>query len=133
MGFREGAICWCWEIQPKGDNWTKLRISINRKNKETDEYETEFGGWVDCFGTAVAAKAAKLKAKDRIRLKSVDLTQNYDKENKIMYWNPKIFDFEMADDADTEGEVKKAPVKSKASRAYEGDNDVDEDDGGLPF
>lgn len=38
MGFRNGAFAKVWEVTPVSDTSTKLRISISRKNKQTNEY-----------------------------------------------------------------------------------------------
>ena len=38
MGFRTGAFAKVWEVTPMSDTSTKLRMSISRKNKKTDEY-----------------------------------------------------------------------------------------------
>ena len=132
MGFRNSSFAKIWEVQPKNDRWTKLRLSISHKNKQTDEYEVDFNGWVDCYGTDVATKASRLKEGDRIKLLNVDVTNSYDKEKKVTYWNPKIFDFEIADGASTEpAPAKKSKPASKSARAYEGENDVEDDD--YPF
>ena len=61
MGFRTGAFAKVWEVTPMSDTSTKLRMSISRKNKKTDEYEQDFSGFVLAIGTAAASKAARLK------------------------------------------------------------------------
>ena len=133
MGFREGAFATVWQVEQKNDRWTKLRINISRKNKDTDEYEQDFSGWGDVFGTAAAAKAAKLKEKDRIKLGGVDVTNSYDKDKKVTYWNPKVFDFEMADGAggNSGGRSSSGSSRRREQEAYEGENEADDD--GLPF
>lgn len=133
MGFREGAFATVWQVEQKNDRWTKLRINISRKNKDTDEYEQDFSGWVDVFGTAAAGKAAKLKEKDRIKLGGVDVTNSYDKEKKVTYWNPKVFDFEMADSAGggSGGHSSAGSSRRRTQEEYEGENEADDD--GLPF
>ena len=55
MGFRTGAFAKVWEVTPMSDTSTKLRMSISRKNKKTDEYEQDFSGFVLAIGTAAAA------------------------------------------------------------------------------
>ena len=57
MGFRNGAFAKVWEVTPVSDTSTKLRISISRKNKQTNEYEQDFSGFVLAIGTAAASKA----------------------------------------------------------------------------
>ena len=79
MGFRVGSYCKVWQITPKSDVNTQLRISISKKNKQTGEYEQDFSGFVACIGKAAAKKAAGLKEGDRIRLKDVDVSTTYDK------------------------------------------------------
>ena len=133
MGFREGAFATVWQVEQKNDRWTKIRINISRKNKDTDEYEQDFSGWVDVFGTAAAAKAAKLKEKDRIKLGGVDVTNSYDKEKKVTYWNPKVFDFEMADGSggNSGSHSSSGSSRRRDQESYEGENEADDD--GLPF
>lgn len=91
MGFRYGAITKVWDIKPVSNTRTDLRISISRKNQESGEYEEEFGGFVSCWGTAAAAKAAKLNKGDKIRLGDVDVTNRYDKLSNTIYTNYKVF------------------------------------------
>ena len=93
MGFRVGAYAKVWSIEPKSDTWTKLRISISKKKKDSDEYIYEYSGFVDVNGTVPAARAAKLSEGDRIRLGEVDDLCSYDKENKVERSYRKIFSF----------------------------------------
>ena len=94
MGFRTGAYCRIWEATPVRDKATKLRLSISRKNKQTNEYETDFSGFVMAVGSANASKAAALKDGDRIKIGDCDVTTRYDKEKKVSYTNFVIFSFE---------------------------------------
>ena len=122
VGFRNSAYCKCWEVRPGQGNFTKVRLSTSRKNKDTGEYEQDFSGYVMMIGQA-HAKSQKLKEGDRIRLGDVDVTTTYNKEQKKEYVNYKCFDFSMADDnvgqSANAGRVDANPV--------EGDNDVDEE------
>lgn len=77
MGFRTGAFAKVWEVTPMSDTSTKLRMSISRKNKKTDEYEQDFSGFVLAIGTAAASKAARLKEGDRIKLGEGDAFDSY--------------------------------------------------------
>lgn len=129
MGFRNNSFATVWEVRSQNEKWTKVRVSISRKNQDSGEYETDFSGWVDFYGTAVASKAAKLKEKDRIKLISVDLTNRYDKQQNATFWNPKCFEFEMADGSGSGSDS--APRQQQRSAAYEGNNAVD--DSNLPF
>ena len=100
---------------------TSVRVSINRKDKNTGEYVQDFGGYVSFIGTACADKAAKLKPKDRIKLGDVDVNNRYDKERNQTYTNFNVYSFEMAD----------APQSAPVSHA---DPEPDEDPSSdLPF
>lgn len=127
MGFRTGSFCTIWEVEPVSDVNTKARISISRKNKQTGEYETDFSGYVNFIGTAAAKKAACLKEKDRIKLGDVDLTNKYDAEKKVTYYNPKIFNFETQDELDG----KTAQAADHTPKKPVDDGEVD--DSRLPF
>lgn len=96
MGFRTGAYATIWEIKKGNGNYTDIRLSISKKNKQTNQYETDFSGFVRLIGTA-HQNAAALKEKDRIKIGSCDVTNHYDKEKNITYTNFAIFDFEEAD------------------------------------
>ena len=127
MGFRKEAFATIWSVESTSDTFTKARISISRKNKQTGEYDTDFSGFVSFVGTAAAKKAAVLKEKDRIRLGDVDVTNKYDKEKNVTYTNYKIFSFETQNEIDggsrnTESPEPKKPVD---------DGEVDDDR--LPF
>lgn len=95
MGFRSGSYATIWSVDPVSDVQTKARISVSRKNKQSGEYETEFSGFVNFFGTAAAKKAACLKEKDRIKIGDCDVKTHYDKEKNITYYNFNIFSFEV--------------------------------------
>ena len=97
MGFRTGSYAKVWEVEQKSSTWTKGRISISRKNKNTGEYEQDFSGFVDFTGTASATKAAGLREGDTIRLGDVDVVRVWDKERQKEYINYKIFSFENDD------------------------------------
>lgn len=125
MGFRKDAYAKVWEVESVSDTLTKARISISRKNKQTGEYETDFGGYVSFIGTAAAKKSAVLKEKDRIKLGDVDVTNKYDKEKNTTYTNFKIFSFETQDDADNSS----AAVETAQDHVDDGEVE----DSGLPF
>lgn len=126
MGFRKDSFATIWSVEPTSDTLTKARISISRKNRQTGEYENDFGGFVSFVGTAAAKKAASLKERDRIKLGDVDVTNRYDKERNTTFTNFKIFSFEMAD----------APQNQQTRATTEPQPNVDDgeiDDDRLPF
>ena len=127
MGFRKGAYCTVWSVEPKGNTMTKVKLSISRKDKNTGEYITDFSGFATFSGTAAANKAATLKEKDRIKLDDVDVSSKWNEEKKVMYYNFKVFSFDMADGSGNRGN---SPQSN--SPQPEVDNGV-LDDSRLPF
>lgn len=107
MGFRAGAYAKVWDVSPVSDTNTKVRLSVSRKNKQTDEYEQEFSGFVMFVGSACAAKALKLSRGARIKLGDVDVTTKYDSDKKITYTNFKAFGFD--EEGASSGGKKEAP------------------------
>ena len=134
MGFRVGSYAKVWSVKPVSEKVTELRISISKKNKDTDEYEQEFGGYVRCVGAKCAADAAALGEGASIKLGDVDVTRRWDKDAQKEYINYTVFSFE-PDDGQQRGAGEKQPAraaKPKASpsepAAPEGDSDDE-----LPF
>ena len=87
MGFREGAWATIWEITDERDNFAKVRMSTSRKDKKTDEYVTDFSGFVSLVGEAFKRLdeiAAEIENSERcrIRLGACDVTNRYDKERE---------------------------------------------------
>lgn len=124
MGFRSGAYATIWDVESISNTNTKAQISISKKNKDTGEYDTEFSGFVNFLGTAVAGKAARLKKKDRIKLGDVDVTTKYDKDKNRTYTNFKVFGFEELEQ------------KGASSAQDDFSDDVDDgeiSEGDLPF
>lgn len=128
MGFRKESFATVWSVEPVSDTFTKARVSINRKNKQTGEYETDFSGFIGFFGTATAKKAACLKERARIKLGDVDVTNRYDKEKNVTYTNFKVFNFEMADGAQTQ-----QTQSTTEPQPLVDDGEIDDSDSRLPF
>lgn len=135
MGFRKGAYAKCWEINPVSDTSTKVRLSTSFKNKQTDEYEQDFSGFVMFVGTACAAKAAKLQKGDRIRLGDVDVTTKYVKEKETTYTNFKAFGFDNPDELDNDdgGKSSSASPDEKAVDDGEAEEPKGKGKKKLPF
>lgn len=131
MGFRKDSYATVWEVNPKTEVLTIIRISTSKKDKNTGTYEQDFSGFVACVGKNAAAAACKLHEKDRIKLGDVDVTTKYDKEKKITYTNFACFGFELADKSDSPSQ----PVQAVETPASEGENPNDGVIGGdnLPF
>lgn len=143
MGFKVGGYATVWETEPGKGNFYRGRLSCSRKNKDTQEYEQDFSGFCMFIGEA-KNKAAKLKARDRIRILDCEVTNKYDSETKREYTDYKIFDFEKVDSVNdsqgysssggrgghSKGYSSGAQKQQRSQNAYEGENDGDEN---LPF
>lgn len=125
MGFRNGAYATVWEVTPMSDTFTKIKISVSRKNKQTGEYETDFSGFVGCIGTAAANKALNLKERDRIQLGDTDVSTTWNDEKKVQYTNFKVFSFELAD--------RQGAPENQQHSVDDGEPEVDVENEDLPF
>ena len=120
MGFKNGSYVKIWEVEDKG-KYSIANISVSRKNKETDKYETEFQEkFVKLVSNAHKAVVGVEIPKNGLsmRIKSCDVTNKYDTEKKKTYYNFVIFEFE----------ENNAP-STKANEQIQ--TNVDDDD--LPF
>ena len=127
MGFRVGAYCKVWSIEQARGNFTKVKLSVSKKQQD-GTYATDFNGFCMFIGNA-HAKAAMLKGDERIKLGDVDVSTVYNKDQKKEYVNYKVFDFEFADGNDSKN-TKQPPKKNTESNPIEG-NPTEADD--CPF
>lgn len=117
MGLRiTDTYATVWETRPGKGNYTEGRISINRKVKETDSFETDFSGFVRFCGNA-NAKSSSLTPKSRIKITSGEVTNSYNKEKKTEYWNVAVFDFETTTPLKTP-KVDDTPTKEPGDPDY---------------
>lgn len=126
MGFRTNSFATVWSVERVSDTFTKGRISISRKNKDTGNYEQDFSGFVSFIGTACAQRALGLKERDRIKLTSIDVTTQFNKEKHVTYTNFNIYAFETADG----GSGNSSNAKPASPSAEQGDGELSD---GLPF
>ena len=128
MGFRSGSFATVWSVEPGKGNFTNVRLSISRKNKDTDQYEDEFSDFCMFIGEA-RAKAEKLKERDRIKLGDVDVTRRYDSNKQKAYYTFKVFSFDMADAPSGGGETRSAATSVSTNPVDANPVETDE----LPF
>lgn len=99
MGFRQGAFAKVWRVEDKG-NYSVAQVSISRKKKDSDQYETEFqNNFVRLVGTAhdMGKDIQEVQGGTTIKITSCDVTNKYDKEAQKEYTNFVIFGFEFPD------------------------------------
>lgn len=124
MGFRTGSYATVWSVESVKPNVTKVRLSVSRKNRQTDTYEQDFSGYCSFIGNC-AVDALKLRERDRIRLGDVDVTSRYDAANRKEYVNYAVFSFEPADSQGSHTTADSAPAPEA--------NPVESDNDKLPF
>ena len=109
MGFRQDArFVKVWEVENKG-NYHIVSLSTSKKNKDTNEYETDFSNkFVRFIGTAHTL-ASDLKKGDTIKLGSCEVTNKYDKEKNTTYTNYLVYSFEKEGDNNNSNNNQPAP------------------------
>lgn len=97
MGLKVNCYATVWELKafPSGKAMN-VRLSVSKKNKQTDQYETDFSGWCMFVGQA-NEKAKGLGEKSRIKITEFEVTNKYDKEKNTTYTDVKVWDFEPQD------------------------------------
>ena len=123
MGFRNGAYAKVWEIQPKTDRVTTIRISTSRKDKSSGGYISDFSGYCSCLGEAPAKAAKALHEGDSIKLGEVETVVTYVKEANKSYTNFNIYSFERQENRPKD--MYDAPDMSEV--------DAGDEEEGLPF
>lgn len=141
MGFRQDTWAKVWEVDRK-ERFTKVRISISNKDKNTGEYVQTFGGYVSLLGDA-HRKAENLQKGDRIYIKSCNVDSKY-KDGKT-YTDFTIFAYDAGEQvndnektAEKPATEKKATAKPKKKIGLDVIEDEESDNGGgdddeLPF
>jgi len=125
MGFRQGAYARIWSYENKG-NYSTCRLSISRKNKNTDAYETEFtDGFVRLVGNAhQAIQGIQIDEKKgyNVKISSCDVTNVYTAPDGKVSYTPHytIFGFE---DANTSGQNQGNKTGNNANSAPKSGSD----------
>lgn len=139
MGFRQGAYAKVWRVEDKG-NYSVAQVSISKKNKDTNQYETEFQhNFVRLVGTAhdLGRNIEEVQGGTSIKITSCDVTNRYDKDKQKEFTNFVIFGFEFPDNnnGNASGKKKTTP-KNSAKKAPANDGFMNIPDGideELPF
>lgn len=130
MGFRQGAFAKVWRVENKG-NYSVAQVSISRKKKDSDHYETEFqNNFVRLVGTAhdMGKDIQEVQGGTTIKITSCDVTNKYDKEAQKEYTNFVIFGFEFPDN---NGGGNAVASNKKGTTAKKPTNEIDLEE--LPF
>lgn len=117
MAFGIGNYATVWEIEDKG-KYHSAKISTSKKDKDTGAYTTDFNSYVFFVGEA-HGMASELKPKDRIKISSCAVTNKYNKEKQVTYYNFAIFGYEMVNKSTNKQTPEAPPVNDGG-----GDNDM---------
>lgn len=101
MGFRQNGYAKVWRFEDKG-NYAIVEISTSKKNKQTDQYETDFNSKFTRFIGQAHTDILALQDGVKIKLGDVEVTNSYNKETKVAYTNFLVFSFEVAEYQDTQ-------------------------------
>ena len=96
MGFRNGNYAKVWKFEDKG-NYSVVEISTSKKNKQTDQYETDFASKFVRFIGQAHTDIQALQEGVKIKLGDVEVTNSYNKETKQGYTNFLVLSFELAE------------------------------------
>ena len=129
MGFRQNAYAHIWKLENKG-NYHVAQMSTSKKNKETDQYETDWqNNFVRLVGTA-HQQADKLDISKNVKIGACEVTNRYDKEKNTTYTNYVIFEFEDANGTKSKGSPTIKSSEKDSSNFVEVEDGVDDE---LPF
>ncbi|SEU09729.1 single-strand DNA-binding protein [Lacrimispora sphenoides] len=135
MGLRSGnqygTLATVWKVNAPSSNGktVDVQITTSKKNRQTDQYETDFNGYVRFCGDRMVEFASKLKEKDKIDIEAFDVTNKYDKEKKITYYNVSVFAAKMHE---YDNQNNSSPSNSATGDGFMSIPDGVEDEG-LPF
>ena len=74
-----------------------MEISTSKKNKQTDQYETDFASKFVRFIGQAHTDIQALQEGVKIKLGDIEVTNSYNKETKQGYTNFLVFSFELAE------------------------------------
>lgn len=130
MGLKVNGRAKVWE-KDVHEKYTDVKVTTSKKDKRTDEWETDFSRKVRFIGHA-HTKARDLNEKDSIIIKELEYTYKWDNEQKRAYDRVIVWDFDLADasnHADTSSMANEAKVIDADFLAVPDNADSE----GLPF
>lgn len=82
MGFSVGNYAKIKEVKEVKENYTVVKLSFSKKNKATNEYETNFIGVARFVGNAHLQKPM---VDQKIKITSCDVTNCYTKDGQMVF------------------------------------------------
>ena len=132
MGFSvkdangRGGFARIWKAEDKG-RYSVVQLSTSKKNKETDEYETDYSDNFARFISTAHEKLASMTLPATIQITSGEVTRRYDGIKKKEYIGTLVYAF---DEVDNSKPTQKKVVKKAKT---EPDFEEIEADADLPF
>lgn len=138
MAFQNGAFAKIWEFTDKG-TYGVVNLTTSKKNKEDGTYETDFQDkFLPVFGKAYEFMKGLNIPQNGASVKIIKcaLTNKWDPEKKVTYWNPSVSELEDASfngNGSNAAAATTAPVKGKKNAVFAANYATDDDDVQLPF
>jgi len=123
MGFKVGSYAKIWKVENKG-NYSIVELSISKKNKQSNQYETDFSSKFVRFIGRAHTDIGLVQENCKIKLGDVEVTNSYNKDTKQSFTNFLVFSFETV-----EGQASALP--SSDSQEWMSIPDLADSD--LPF
>lgn len=128
MGFGTGKFAHIWKLENKG-NYHVAEMSTSKKNKETEQYETDWANkFVRLVGTA-HQQADSLDISKNVKIGACEVTNKYDKEKNTTYTNYVIFGFEDVNNGSSQS-LRPTPSNASSDGFMNIPDGIDEE---LPF
>lgn len=120
MGFSVGNYAKIKEVKEVKENYTVAKLSFSKKNKATNEYETNFIGVARFVGNAHLQKPM---VDQKIKITACDVTNCYVKDGKVEFpERPQyvVFSYELQDSNGTTPQ----PIRVEQVMAIANDDDL---------
>lgn len=118
MGFSVGNYAKIKEVKEVKDNYSVVKLSFSKKNKATNEYETNFIGVARFIGNAHLQKPM---VDQKIKITACDVTNCYYKDGQMVFpERPQyvVFGYELQDGTAPQ------PISVEQVRAIADDDDL---------
>ena len=115
MGLRSaGCYVKVWGVERK-EKYTKVKATVSKKNKQTNQYEVDWSGFLTFIGEAHSS-AASLKVGDNIKVTEFEVSTSYNKEKNVNYTNYAVYKFEMAGNNNANAKQQKKPAPDELAQ-----------------
>lgn len=120
MGFAVGQYAKIKEVKEVKEKYSVVKLSFSKKNKTTNQYETDFIAFASFVGDAHLQRPME---NQRIKITACDVANCYVKDDKIEFLkNPRyvVYGYELQDSNGTAPQ----PIKVEQAMAIADDDDL---------